>query len=560
MFKLSPRMILCYVWAALLACSLYVSVRSSYRQALSTEEFAYACDPFGYLRMAKQIRYATSRGAWPEFKLESPQTRLLINFLQQQNLPAPRWEDVVAPHAHHYFPKSGYVGVQYPPGTGLVLALFPQGEAVYDLNRLVVLVFVVVGIGALVFAAWKQAWASIGLVVLALSLGLMVLGRVGFLSFSINAVLVPILLTCLLSLFALWSKTVNRDRLALPCALLAGLLLGFATLIRLPSLLLLPGFLVLLWPGFRQVRVKSLPVAFVLGVVVTGIIPVLIHQHDVAGAWYLSTYVSVDAAAPNFERLRSNFAYFLKDGPAAVDNWSLIYALAGFVGFVILHLKAGSEQSNRLGLSWKRLALAAFLIWFISIAYFLTHEVTAPHYMIPAVFATIALIGFGALGIEATSTVGEQFDPRRVLSWVALVLILWPGLATFNRVWSNRVMGPVPVTASTHAPILLPSELADDKAWVWADLLTGSLWYYSNKPAFKIEKTDEEIRAMIFRWVFERGERQYLIQDSQQMEQYIKEIEQLGGKLELRGKVDGQPYFLVVWPSSGPSVATDFTD
>jgi len=141
-----------------------------------------------------------------------------------------------------------------------------------------------------------------------------------------------------------------------------------------------------------------------------------------------------------------------------------------------------------------------------------------------------------------------------VLSWVALVLILWPGLATFNRVWSNRVMGPVPVTASTHAPILLPSELVDDKAWIWADVLTGSLWYYANKPAFKIDKTDEEVRAMIFRWVFERGERQYLIQDSQQMEQYIREIEQLGGKLELRGKVDSQPYFLVVWPSSGPAV------
>jgi hypothetical protein len=36
------------------------------------------------------------------------------------------------------------------------------------------------------------------------------------------------------------------------------------------------------------------------------------------------------------------------------------------------------------------------------------------------------------------------------------------------------------------------------------------------------------------------------------MKTYINEIEQLGGKLELRGKVEGQPYFLVVWPSGGP--------
>lgn len=551
MFKLSPGKILCYAWVALLAFSFYVSVRSSYRQALTAEEFAYACDPFGYLRMAKQIRHAASRGTWPQFKLESTQTRLLINFMQQSSLPVPRWEELVAPHAHHYFPESGYVGVQYPPGTGLVLAMFPQGQAVYRLNRTVVFVFVFAGVAALLVAGWKQAWASIGLVMLALSLGLMVLARVGSLSYSINAVLVPVLLTCLFSIFALRFKAGN---LGLWCALIAGLSLGFATLIRLPSLLLLPGFVVLLWPGLRNIRIKSLPVALVVGVVISGIIPVLINQQHVAGAWYLSTYASIDAAAPTLERLQINSAYFLGDGPASVDNWALLYALVGFAGFLILYVRRDSEQSNRLGLSWKRLALAVFVLWFVSICYFLTHWITGAHYMIPSVFASIALLGFGALGIEATRTTAGRFDTRSVLSWLALILIVWPGLATLNRVWSNRSQQPAPRIASTRPPIMTPAELIDDRAWVWADLLTGSLWYYLNKPAFKIEKSDEEIRAMVFRWVFERGDRQYLIQDSELMKKYMAEIEQLGGKLELRGKVDGQPYYLIVWPSSGPSL------
>jgi len=98
--------------------------------------------------------------------------------------------------------------------------------------------------------------------------------------------------------------------------------------------------------------------------------------------------------------------------------------------------------------------------------------------------------------------------------------------------------------------------LVDDKAWVWADLLTGSLWYYANKPAFKIQFTDEEVRAMIFKFVYDRGERQYLIQDSEQMKVYVKEIEQLGGKLEPRGKVDGQPYYLINWPNGVPDHKT----
>src|SRR6185503_20343004 len=288
MLKL-PRIVI-YLWIALLAFPLYISARTSLRRALATEEFAYACDSFGYLRMAKEIRHAYEQGTWPKFELESPQTRLLIDCMLQSNIPVTRWDEAIAPHAHHYAPQSGHVIAQYPPGTGLVLSMFPQGEAVYRLNRLVVWVFTLTGFVALAIAAWKRAWRSIGLVVLALTLGLMVLGRLGALSFSMNALFVPIVLTCVFSLIALRFKTADRSGLALLCALLAGMSLGVATMIRLPSFLFSAGFLVLLWPGFRNFRIKSLPVVFALGVTITGVIPVVINQHVVAGAWYLTTY------------------------------------------------------------------------------------------------------------------------------------------------------------------------------------------------------------------------------------------------------------------------------
>jgi len=544
MSKLWPRL-LCYLWIAALGFSFYISLRTSYRQSLGTEEFAYACDSFGYLRMAKQIRHAYAHAVMPEFTLESPQTRLLIDFMKQKQIALPLWDEVVAPHGHHYFPQSGYVGVQYPPGTGLVLAMFPQGEAIYRLNRIIVFVFIFAGIVTLALAAWKQAWVSLSLVMLALSLGLMVLARLGALSFSMNAVLVPIVFTCVSSLLALRFKTANRDGLALLCALFAGLSLGFATMIRLPSFLLSAGFLVLLWPGWRNFRIKSLPVAFALGVTITGVIPVVINQHNVAGAWYLSTYATVDAAPPTLERLGPNLSFFLGSGDASVDNWALVAGFLGLVGFLMLYMR---QDSNRLGLSWKQFVLAVALLWVIPICYFLTHRITGAHYMISSIFATLILIGFGALAIEITSP-ALRFEPRRILSWVALALILWPGAATVQRIWNENDPAPAPKKSITHAPILLPSELVDDKAWIWADLLTGSLWYYANKPAFKIQFTDEETRAKIFKFVWERGDRQYLISDSEQMKVYIAEIEKLGGKLELRGKVDGQLYFLVTWPN-----------
>jgi len=548
--RLATRL-LCYSWVVLLAFSFYFTLRYSRHEALRTEEYAYGCDSFGYLRSAKQIRSGFSYGERPQFKLESPQTRALIDFMKEKKVPLSAWEEVVAPHAHHFFPRSDFVGVQYPPGTGLVLAMFPQGEAVYGLNRVVVFVFGLLGAIALLIAIWRRTWASIALLMFAFGLGLFVLARIGGASFSINASLVPVLLTCFLSLLALWLDNSRRQYAALLCAFVAGLSLGFATLVRLPTFLLLPGFVILLWPGLRNLfRLKSLPLALVLGTAVAGVIPVLINQNDVAGAWYLSTYASVDAAAPTIERLRNNFPFYLGSGPAAVDNRALLYAILGFAGFLILYVTSGNSTSSRLGLSWKRLTVAVAVLWVLPLVYFITHWVTAPHYMIPSVVATVTLMGAGAFSFELGNEI--RFDRRRVVSWIALVLVLAPGLVMLKRSWRVHPELPDPVIARTHSPIVLPSELVDDKAWIWADLLTGSLWYYANKPAFKIQFTDEQTRAMIFRFVHERADRQYLLQDSEQMKKYMQEITNLGGRLEPRGKVDGQPYYLVVWPNGEP--------
>jgi hypothetical protein len=100
--------------------------------------------------------------------------------------------------------------------------------------------------------------------------------------------------------------------------------------------------------------------------------------------------------------------------------------------------------------------------------------------------------------------------------------------------------------------VALPTELAAEQAWVWADLLSGTIWYYGNKPAFKIGFSVPTIRAVAFRFVFEREEPQYLVRDSSTMQEIMQEIFSLGGKLELRGEVAGHPYFLIHWPRGGP--------
>jgi hypothetical protein len=503
--------------------------------------------------MAQEIRTSVGQHKLPEFRLESNQTRLLIDFMKSKNVPIQKWEEIVAPHAHHYFPVSGYVGVQYPPGTGLILAAFPEGTAVYRLNQFTVVILVVVGIAAIAVAAWKKAWISAGLVALAIHLSFSILSRIGALSFSINAVLAPLLLTCVLVVVSA-SLRFTHYRLAYSLALAAGVLLGLCTMVRLPSVLFAPAFLIVLWPGSWRIRLNSLPVVFMLATVMIGILPVLVNQQHVAGAWYLATYASVDAALPTLARVRENFSYFFGfDGPAADDNWALVVAVIGFAAF--LAWRAGSNRKSETGLTWKRLALAAAAAWLLPIGFFLSHAVTGAHYMIPSIVATVSLLGFGALALEVTNPVTSiPFKSGPIASALALACLLFVGIVLVRSTLITRSDTAAPAGPLAHQRIVLPSELTDEKAWVWADLLTGSLWYYTRKPAFKIEFTDPQTRELLYKFVFDRGEQQYVIQDSERMRTYMDEIVKLGGTLEERGQVDGQLYFLVHWPKDGPAL------
>ena len=307
-----PGRLLGYGWLCAVAAALLISALNTDRQARQVAEYPCCCDPFGYLQMAQDIRQAARAGSCPKFTVESAHTRLLIDFMKSHQVPLALWADMVGPLAYRYFPRSDQVSVRYPPGTGLMLALFPQDRALHSLDRLVVIIFVAVGLLILVIAALKRAWLSAGLFVLALQLGLEILGKIDNSSFSINAMLTPLLLSGLCLFGALAWKSANRSfYVSVSLFLLAGLLFGFAILVRLPVVFLFPGLVVLLWPvPFRNWRRSGLW-SFSLGVLITAVVPQAIHQSRLAGAWYLATYPPDDMGAPRLQYFWSNlFGYF----------------------------------------------------------------------------------------------------------------------------------------------------------------------------------------------------------------------------------------------------------
>ncbi len=573
------RRLLPYAWLLALAASLSFAAVSADRRMRQVEEYPCCCDPFGYLQMAKDIRQGGSAGSGPSFTIESDHTRQLIHLMQSHQVPVPLWEHVVAPLAYHYFPRVDRVGVQYPPGVGLSLALFPQDQALHGLGRAVTASFLVAGLFLLGFAALTKRWLSAGALVLALVFGLDILARIDNASFSINAMLAPLLL-CALGLTAAFYVARSKRSILLAWCLtfVAGLFFGFAVMVRLPILLMMPGILIVLWNGDWRSWHRSAMPAFMLGALLGGALPLAIYQYRMTGAWYSTTYPSYDNSPPSLEYVVANFKYYFGPGKASRFFWGFPTVVIGCLGLFYLEYAGRTQriesesddpqaQDNRESsesgdvprsshalqnfflpqFTWARLALAALLVGGITLVYNLTHSIAGHYYPVPATFGTVLLLGLGAFGLEhgvARTSVRGRF--WRTLQYAGLILALVPGLAAISYAWTEYTP---PADSRVPPRFALPAELADERAWIWADHLSGTIWYYSARPTHKLTPTNRETRELIYEFMKSRDEPHYLIADAPNAQPIMKEIVQLGGTTKLRGEVDGYPYYLIEWPA-----------
>lgn len=513
-------------WYFALLIALVFFFHRSYPKASQVDETAFACDSFGYLSMARVLR--SSRGLTPDFAIESPQTRALIGFFKSEGLPLARWDEFIAPHAHHFQPISGHVMPQYPPGVGAALAAFPEGQAVRDLNIVTEWSLFLGGLALLGYCFLTNAWMASGFFTISSILGMEALRGIGTSSFSVNVSLIPILLGTFCLFLSLMRSQKARTKEVAGLALVSGLLFGFSIQARIASVLLIPGFLVLI------LRERRAAVTWVSGIVLGGIVPLLVHRYRVTGAWYLSTYNSADASAPSFGAVLSNLGYYLGAGPGARYDWAPWLLCFGFCAVTWM-----SHQRYRGPLSLARLWLGSALIWLVSVIYFLTHKITASYYIALSSFAYVLAVSFGILMIERNLR-PRQIDARR--AWTVSGLMVIAVIATAL----SAKPALLPQARGPAWPVEIPSELKSSDAWIWSDLTSGSFWYYGSKAAFKAPFAQADVRALALRWIRHRGEKLYLVLDSPDMVSVADDLQQHGARLTPHGQVFGQPYVEVL--------------
>jgi hypothetical protein len=299
----------------------------------------------------------------------------------------PAWNDATRAPCHTPMPASKKLVIQYPPGTGFVLALFPPGFQVIPLYvsaTVIVFGFALLGI----FFARSKAEILLATGFGCLAIYLMI--NPAKASYSVA----PTVVVCALAGFVtarLFLAHQRWDRILL--AALAGFLLGVAVNFRLPNLFLASGYFVFFlvsWLWSRKIEIALQGVLFGAAFV-AGMVPTLLANAINAGSPFSTTYGGADVTPPDF-------------------SFSVIWSYVADMQFVLLVLAgAWSVQILRMhrGDAIGRTALVTAGNLLVNLAFFLSHPVFTPYYTIPVAMLSLWSLLFACLMQPAEAVDGD---------------------------------------------------------------------------------------------------------------------------------------------------------
>ena len=281
------------------------------------------------------------------------------------------------PPCHTLMPATNRLVMQYPPGTGFVLAAFPEGFQVIPLYvSATVIIF-----GLALFGIYcARATSSVLLTAAFGCLAIYLMINPTKASYSMAPTMVVCALAGLLTAGFFLGKQ-RSHRLLL--AGLIGLLIGLSVNFRLPNLLLSSGYLLFFLVAF--LRSRKIEVALQGGLfgaaLLAGMTPTLLANAINAGSPFSTTYGGVDVTLPDF-------------------SFGIIWQYVADMQFVLLVLAGAWTvlmwRSNRKdGMSQIMPVIAGNLL--LNMVFFLSHPVFTPYYTIPIAMLSLWSLLFASL-------------------------------------------------------------------------------------------------------------------------------------------------------------------
>jgi hypothetical protein len=272
-------------------------------------------------------------------------------------------------------PASGKRVMQYPPGTGFMLALFPEGFQVIPLHVLASVIITGFALAGIMLAANARAQALAGGFGI-LAIYLMINPTKASYSMA------PTMIVCALAGFltARLFTTTERNRRMHWAAI--GVLIGLSVSFRLPNLFLATGYGLFLLAAFLVARSKQTLLEGLAfgGAFLIGVAPTLIANAVNAGSPFATTYGGADVAPPEI-------------------NASILRLYLVDMQFVLLLMAVSWTavlwRSTARGV--KQLAWLVALNLAVNLIFFASHPVFTPYYTIPIAMLSLWTLLFATL-------------------------------------------------------------------------------------------------------------------------------------------------------------------
>jgi hypothetical protein len=290
----------------------------------------------------------------------------------------PAWNTPEAAPCHNRMPATGKLVIQYPPGVGIVLALFPPGHQVAPMYMLATII--VFGFGLLAIFAASEA-TSILIAGVFGCLTIYMMNNPVKASYSVA----PTVAVCAIAGFltARW-LTSSRYESKIGLIIPLGFLLGFTVNFRVANLFLASGYFLFLLSAFLTVPRKAQPFlqgASFAAAFVFAMMPTLVSYAINSGSPFASTYGNNPDVRPldfSFGVVRDYMADPLQIGLLALG-----------IGFSIFLLR------RQKGV--RRVALLTLSNLAINLAFFFTYPIFTPYYLIPIALLSLWSVLFAVL-------------------------------------------------------------------------------------------------------------------------------------------------------------------
>jgi hypothetical protein len=338
-------------------------------------------DDFCYLRQAHLFQKYGLGGF--DTDVSRDDDHYLAPKLKELGLP----DDPAMAPCHSLMPVTKKRSMQYPPGTGLVLALFPEGFQVIPLFVLATITIFGFGLLAIVYSATTL---SILLTTAFADLAVYLMINPTKASYS----MAPTMVVCALIGFLtarLFVRTPQHYRILL--TIIVGFSIGLAVNFRVANLLLSAGYFLSFAIEFlRSRKFETVAQAGLFGIAfLAGTAPTLIANTINAGGPLTTTYTDGDASPPAFDAAVL-WSY-------ATDLQGILLALA--VVWTVLILRRGHGEGIR------QVGLVTALNLFVNLAFFMSHPIVTPYYTIPIAMLSLWSLLFASLMQPAEAVDGD---------------------------------------------------------------------------------------------------------------------------------------------------------